>query len=115
MAAQATTDNHVYETPEITDPEKEPTTKEETECAEVPSSNKEASSSEQGSMKKEVAVDPEKGETRDAYSNSSDDGLPDDQDLEKVTPVISKEPEPPSGPNVVDWDGPDDPQNPYNW
>lgn len=26
-----------------------------------------------------------------------------------------KEPEGPQDPNIVDWDGPDDPENPLNW
>lgn len=33
-------------------------------------------------------------------------------DLEKGA---DNEPEPPRDPNVVDWDGPDDPLNPQNW
>ena len=27
----------------------------------------------------------------------------------------AKQEEPPKDPNIVDWDGPDDPENPFNW
>lgn len=116
MAAQGATatDHHVYETPERNDPEKEAIASEGAQDAET-TSNKAPVISEQGSLKKEVVEESEKPDGRDASSNSSDDGLGGDQDLEKLGPVKSKEPEPPQGPNIVDWEGPDDPENPYNW
>lgn len=74
---------------------------------------------------KEVTVtkskeDNEKGEVEHGSSNSSEAGSPTDQDkdLEKAAPVKAKsvdEIPDPSDPNVVDWEGSDDPENPQNW
>lgn len=65
-----------------------------------------------------LAKDTEKGDGELGSSNSSEAGSPTDQDVEKAAPVIATETEElpdPSDPNVVDWEGPDDPQNPQNW
>ncbi|KAI8652917.1 MFS domain-containing protein [Fusarium keratoplasticum] len=49
-------------------------------------------------------------ETKDRSS------LDDDRDLEgSVTSVELEAADAPQDPNVVDWDGPDDPANPHNW
>lgn len=56
--------------------------------------------------------------TRDASLASSDEASPAHGDIEKGTPVtaVEEDDQPdPADPNVVDWDGPDDPENPMNW
>lgn len=63
-------------------------------------------------------LNKETEKTDRASSNSSEAGSPNDQDLEKATPVVTttdEKPPDPTDPNVVDWDGPEDPQNPQNW
>ena len=97
-------------------PEKELLAYEGGHDADVPS-NKGAVKQKSDALDKETSGDPEKTDTRDASSVSSEN---EDRDLEKGTPVIAKEDEEneapePSDPNVVDWEGPDDPENPYNW
>ncbi|KAK3718324.1 hypothetical protein LTR37_005137 [Vermiconidia calcicola] len=69
---------------------------------------------EQEGPKRETVVDPGKKDGVTASSKSSEAG---EHDLEKAEPSTTTdgEPEEPRDPNVVDWDGPDDPQNPYNW
>ena len=58
-------------------------------------------------------------EKRDrASSKSSEPESPMDEDVEKVAPMIATTTEElpdPADPNVVDWEGPDDPENPQNW
>lgn len=90
---------------------------EETHDADVPASETEAASKpEQEALKKDAAVETEKGE-KPGSSNSSEDGAPTDRDLEKGGPetTVSEESKEPVDPNIVDWDGPEDPQNPMNW
>lgn len=60
----------------------------------------------------------EKPEGEVGSSTSSEAGSPTEQDLEKGAPVKAKsidEKPDPSDPNVVDWEGDDDPENPMNW
>lgn len=65
-----------------------------------------------------LAKETKKGEREPVSSNSSEAGSPTDHDVEKGTPVKTldvDDPPEPTNPNVVDWEGPDDPQNPQNW
>ena len=94
--------------------EKERDALEEGQDADI-SSKQEVGHSEHESLKKEAPIDSEKGDGRDVSSTSSEDGVPADRDLEKAEPAVSEKPEDQHDPNVVDWDGPEDPQNPYNW
>jgi hypothetical protein len=66
------------------------------------------------SLKKEVSAENEK---RDESSNSSEDGSPQERDLEKGQPEshAPEEQKEETDPNIVDWDSPDDPENPQNW
>ena len=66
------------------------------------------------SLKRDAAVDKEK---RDVSSNSSEDGSPQERDVEKGPPEthVSEEQKAETDPNIVDWDGPEDPENPQNW
>ena len=92
-------------------PEKERNAYEEGHDADIPSSDR-AVKPEREPLNKETPVDPEKGDKRDVSSNSSEAG---DRDLEKAQQTTTDEAEEQQDPNVVDWDGPEDPQNPYNW
>ena len=95
-------------------PEKERDAFEEGHDADVPL-NKGVVNSEHESLKKEPTFDSEKVGGHDLSSTSSEDGVPADKDLEKGQAVTSEEQTEEKDPNIVDWDGPDDPQNPYNW
>ena len=65
------------------------------------------------SLKQDVSVEKEK---RDVSSNSSEDGSPQERDVEKGQPEThASEEHEESDPNIVDWDGPEDPENPQNW
>ena len=68
-------------------------------------------------LKQDVVVESEKTDKPDGSSNSSDDGVPADRDMEKGEPHtnVSEASKEPTDPNIVDWEGPDDPQNPMNW
>ena len=59
-------------------------------------------------------ADIEKGSKRDVSSTSSING---DRDVEKGGALETSEEkeEQPHDPNIVDWEGPDDPANPQNW
>lgn len=99
-------------------PERERTAFEESHDVDIPQSESDpATREEDKTLKKEVAVETEKMEKPDVSSNSSEDGSPTDRDLEKGQPTTntSEESKEPPDPNIVDWDGPDDPQNPLNW
>ena len=90
---------------------------EETHDADIPAGENEAASkSDHDSLKKDVAVGTEQGE-KPGSSNSSEDGVPIDRDVEKGEPEtsVTEESKEPVDPNIVDWDGPEDPQNPMNW
>ena len=98
-------------------PENEQTAFEESHDADFPHSESDsAAKQEVKSLKKDVAVETEKAE-KPASSNSSEDGSPVGRDLEKGEAEIniSEESKEPPDPNVVDWDGPEDPENPQNW
>jgi hypothetical protein len=66
------------------------------------------------SMHRETTLDTEKGEKHDSSSNASEAG---DRDVEKAQGIQSaaEVAEEPVDPNIVDWEGPDDPANPQNW
>ena len=71
---------------------------------------------EKESLKKVNGGDKENCDAQDASSTSSDDGSPAGGDLEKGKPTATEEAkEETQDPNIVDWEGPDDPQNPLNW
>lgn len=69
------------------------------------------------SVKSDVAVETGKGEKPDVSSNSSEDGSPAARDLEKgqAETHTSEDSKEATDPNIVDWDGPEDPENPLNW
>jgi hypothetical protein len=50
----------------------------------------------------------------DTASEKSGIATPFDQDLETGTQTTNRQEDAPD-PDVVDWDGPDDPENPMNW
>jgi hypothetical protein len=60
-----------------------------------------------------AALEAEKEKLPDTSSNISEEG---DADLEKGKPseAVDEEKEL-QDPNIVDWEGPDDPENPQNW
>ena len=87
---------------------------EEAHDADIPS-NEGVAAPEDASLKKETTADAEKGVGRDVSSISSENGAPSDGDLEKGQPPTTEEEEELVDPNIVDWDGPEDPQNPQNW
>lgn len=98
-------------------PEKERDAYEEEHDADPPASeNKTMANSHKDSVKKDTAVESEKY-GKPASSNSSDDGTPAERDLEKGEPEThtSEASSEPHDPNIVDWDSPEDPQNPMNW
>jgi hypothetical protein len=99
-------------------PGKEQSAFEESHDVDIPHSESDpATRGEDKSLTKEVAVGTERVEKPDVSSNSSEDGSPTDRDLEKGKPETntSEESKEPPDPNIVDWNGPDDPQNPLNW
>ena len=87
---------------------------EEGHDGDTPSTNGIANS-EQDSLKKEAAVNSEKTNYHDVSSSSSEDGAPKDRDVEKGDLPEPEEAKEPVDPNIVDWDGPEDKDNPYNW
>jgi hypothetical protein len=95
-------------------PEKERLAYEEAHDADIPSNA--GVVTEQDPLRKETSADSEKQEARDHSTNSSENG---DRDLEKGPPVeaVAEEPkeDEPRDPNIVDWEGPDDPEKPMNW
>ncbi len=99
-------------------PEKEQTAYEESHDADLPHNEHDSTAKhEDKSLRKDVAVDTEKVDNPDASSTSSEDGSPVDRDVEKgqAETYITEESKEPQDPNIVDWDGPEDPQNPQNW
>ena len=98
-------------------PKEEQNAFEEMHDADIPASENEAASKhEQESSNQDVAVETDKGE-KSGSSNPSEDGVPTDRDLEKGEPEtnVSEDSKEVPDPNIVDWDGPEDPQNPLNW
>lgn len=95
-------------------PEKEQLAYEEGHDADIPS-NEGVVPSDRRSLNKDNAIDLEKSESHNLSSRTSDDDLPKERDLEKQQATATEESEEPPDPNVVDWDGPEDPQNPMNW
>ena len=106
-------------------PEKERIAYEEGHDADIPSNeypktsiNHTVPRTEGGdAVTKEIEV---KGEKRDGSDDASGDGPPIDQDPEKQEASREGEGEgdgekEPLDPNIVDWDGPNDPENPQNW
>lgn len=58
----------------------------------------------------------DKDDRLSSASTSSHDVVNDEKDVEKgPTETATEEAEEPRDPNIVDWEGPDDPANPYNW
>lgn len=57
--------------------------------------------------KDELVVDNEKSTDIEANISGARSRSTDDQEQEKVSDDVD--------PNIVDWDGPDDPANPMNW
>lgn len=90
-------------------PEKEQLAVEEGHDADVPTSK--------------ARQNPELGETKseaekmaDTQSSVSSAHSASRGDVEKAAADATAEPtDEPTDPNVVDWEGPDDPNNPYNW
>lgn len=62
-------------------------------------------------------VESEKKDDRRSSSSSSSNGdAAQEKDVEKGgAEATAEEAEEPRDPNLVDWDGPEDPANPYNW
>jgi len=72
---------------------------------------------DRNSLAKETE-ETEKGESEPHSSDASITGSAGDHDVEKAAPVIAVTDEKvldPADPNVIDWDGDDDPENPQNW
>jgi hypothetical protein len=92
-------------------PEKEQLAFEEGHDADIPSN--EGVVSHKDALKKQESGDGDKTDKHDHSSNNSEAG---DGDLEKGQPaeITATEAEP-QDPNIVDWEGPDDPENPLNW
>jgi hypothetical protein len=63
----------------------------------------------QTSIQKEAAVDLEKGVESRVGSARSEDGTLNDHDAPAEEAATERDPD------IVDWDGPDDPENPQNW
>lgn len=101
MATPATYSNPAKEAQDL-DNEKLQTAYEQGRDADIPS-NKGANVS---------SVDMEKGIQSHAGSTHSDE-----QTLSDESPTRTAQPpaQEPTDPNVVDWDGPGDPENPQNW
>lgn len=82
-------------------------------------SRRHAEQPQTGSLHKDIAsdLDVEKSHVHNSSENTSEDGSQTHRDLEKggETNTEETEVEEPQDPNVVDWEGPDDPQNPQNW
>ena len=98
-------------------PEKEQTALEDSHDADVSTNENQTT---ENSLGKEVSPEHEKVEKRDVSSNSSEDGSPQDRDVEKGRPEVHEsepleKPRDAADPNVVDWEGPDEPENPLNW
>ncbi len=67
------------------------------------------------SLNQTTSADPEKGGKHDVSSDTSEHG---ERDIEKAGPTETTAEDPkdePVDPNVVDWEGPNDPANPLNW
>lgn len=64
-----------------------------------------------------AAEDPEKGPDLNASDDAEDKPKPEDTDVDKESAENRPNEEQPKddGPNIVWWNGPDDPENPMNW
>lgn len=95
-------------------PDREQTALEESHDADIPVNENEAT--DRSLQKKTSAENEEKAEKRDVSSNSSEDGSPQERDLEKgqAEAHVAEEQKEENDPNIVDWDGPEDPENPQN-
>ncbi|KAM0328629.1 hypothetical protein ACHAQA_005041 [Verticillium albo-atrum] len=60
-------------------------------------------------------VDVERGLSRPTSAQELQKAEPESASLTTNEKTLNNEPEPENDPNAVDWDGPDDPQNPMNW
>lgn len=89
-------------------PEKERLAYEEGHDADIPSNEGVVTAAEADRLESEMKVDPEKDHSSTA-STTEPHG-----DVEKNQPTTTAEEEQ-QDPDIVDWDGPDDPANPLNW
>lgn len=102
-------------------PETEQVAVEEGHDADIPSSKGvEKTQSQQDAAAKATTIEPEKSNTdRPSTASSSSPSSKEasgQQDVEKgAADATAEEAEAPRDPNIVDWEGPDDPENPYNW
>lgn len=51
----------------------------------------------------------------DTASTVMDRGNAEEKDIEAGSTSVDLDEPTPRDPNIVDWDGPDDPENPQNW
>lgn len=119
MAAQSPKHHHIPGIAGGDLPTSEQQAFEEGHDADVPNPNTSNTSSH---PQPEQHAEIEKGSKRDGSSTSSING---DHDVEKGGPIdtttsaegedAKEGEEAPRDPNIVDWEGPDDPQNPMNW
>lgn len=63
----------------------------------------------------ETKVDAEKKDDKHGSMSSSSHAASNENDVEKGATETGAETDEPKDPNIVDWEGPDDPKNPYNW
>lgn len=98
-------------------PEKEQLAVEEGHDADIPTSKGVEKSEElQHVMSGETKSETEKKDDRHSSASASSHHGSDEKDVEKsAAEATAEETEEPRDPNVVDWDGPDDLANPYNW
>ena len=98
-------------------PEKERIAYEEAHDADIPSNEgivvpAQARSTDDAFVKKNSDHDAEKADERSSNSSAADN-----RDIEKAEPIATatEENQEVQDPNIVFWDGPDDPANPQNW
>lgn len=98
-------------------PEKEQLAVEEGHDADIPTSKgPEQTEAQQDALAKETSAEADKTDGRHSSSSSSSRHISNEKDMEKgVAEATSEEDKEPRDPNIVDWDGPEDPDNPYNW
>lgn len=91
--------------------EKEALAYEEGHDADIPSNEGVEGSSQNGGLEKETGAEQDHNPVHSTSSRSS--AVVPTDDAEKGQAVLVSDER--QDPNIVDWDGPDDPENPQNW
>lgn len=117
MSASETHQNHVPAALGGDLPQAEQLAVAEGHDADMPTSTRVEQPQEKGEVaSKEGVLDTEGKVDRVSSASSSAHEVETDKDVEKgMAEATAEEADAPRDSNIVDWEGPDDPQNPYNW